>query len=101
MLEAYKLFRRRKNGTLGPLFINRKQVVPIGEWLKAENIPTKGYAIRPGWHTTLKPEAKHLKIKDNRVWMKVLIKDYYKFNRPKHQGGAWFIANEIKILEEV
>lgn len=99
-MRAYKLLRQRKNGTLGPLFINRKQVIPIGEWLTAESIPTKGYALRPGWHTTPEPEAKHLSMKD-RVWMEVEIDDYYRFDRPKHQGGHWLIAKYMKVVGHV
>lgn len=57
---GYKLFRRRANGTLGPLFINRRLVVPVGEWLTAEEHPTNGYAYRPGWHACLTPSATHL-----------------------------------------
>ena len=45
-MKAYKLFKLRADGTLGPLFINRQQVVPIGEWLEAETHPTQGYAVR-------------------------------------------------------
>ena len=47
---AYKLLRIRKDGSIGPLFINQKQRVPIGEWLDAEDHPTSGFAHRPGWH---------------------------------------------------
>ncbi len=94
---AYKLIRKRKNGTLGPLFINRKQVIPIGEWLQAENHPTKGYAVRPGWHTTSKPEAPHLSMK-GRVWMKVEITNYEKMVRPKSQGGVWWLSKRMKVL---
>ena len=97
---AYKLLRRRKNGTLGPLFINRRQIIPIGKWLKAENHPTKGYAVRPGWHTTTKPEAPHLSMRD-RVWMKVEIDDYTELKRPAIQGGLWWLANRMKVLGEV
>jgi hypothetical protein len=50
MKIAYKLFRVRKDGTLGPLFINRPQRVPVGKALVAEDHPTKGFAFRPGWH---------------------------------------------------
>ena len=98
-MRAYKLFRRRKNGTLGPLFINRRQVIPIDEWVKAENLPTKGYAVRPGWHTA-PVKSSHLSEK-GRVWMEVEIKDYYRFDRPKHQGGYWLIANEMKVIGPV
>lgn len=97
---AYKLIRKRKDGSLGPLFINRKQVLPIGKWLVAENHPTKGYANRPGWHCCNKPEASHLSM-GGRQWLKVEIKDYYEFKRPKNQGGTWLIAKQMKIIEEV
>ena len=94
---AYKLLRKRKNGTLGPLFINQKQIITIGKWLQAENHPTKGYALRPGWHTTAKPEAPHLSMKD-RVWMKVEISNYEKIVRPQSQGVFWWLAKQMKVL---
>ena len=97
---AYKLLRKRKNGTLGPLFINRKQVIPVGKWLQAENHPTKGYAVRPGWHATSKPEAPHLSMR-GRVWTKVEITDYKKLVRPQNQGGVWLLAQQMKVLERV
>jgi len=97
---VYKLIRKRKDGSFGPLFINRKQVLPIGKWLVAENHPTKGYANRPGWHCCNKPEAPHLSM-NGRQWLKVEIKDYYEFKRPKTQGGVWLIAKQMKIIEEV
>lgn len=96
-MKAYKLCRLRKNGTLGPLFIGRSKILPIGEWLSAEELPTRGYALRPGWHTTSKPEAPHLAQHVDRVWVEVEIKDYYRFDRPKHQGGFWYIAKQMKI----
>lgn len=93
---AYKLFRQRKDGTLGPLFINARQRVEIGEWLQAEDIPTKGYAHRPGWHAGETPDAPHLTEK-GRVWCEVEVKDYYRFVRPKYQGGYWIIAEWLKV----
>jgi hypothetical protein len=99
-ITAYKLFKLRKDGTLGPLFINRKQIIPVGEWLKAGDYPTKGYAHRPGWHTTTEPKAKHLSMRD-RTWYKVKIRDYYRFDRPKHQGGHWLLAKEMKVVRPV
>ena|SRR6056297_733740 len=95
---AYKLFRQRKDGTLGPLFINARLRVPIGEWMQAEDHPTKGYAHRPGWHCTLKPLAPHLSTK-NRVWAKCEIEDYTKFDRPQSQGGTWVLANKLRVIE--
>ena len=99
-VEAYKLLRLRKDGTLGPLFINRRQVIPIGQWLPAEVHPTKGYALRPGWHAALRPEAPHL-ITRGRVWMRVLVAEEKELPRPASQGGMWLIANWIKIIGPV
>ena len=97
MKVAYKLMRLRKNGTLGSLFINRRVVIPIGEWLVAENHPTKGYAERFGWHCTLTPVAPHLSLTD-RVWVKCLVKEYSLYDRPESQGGKWLLANKMKVL---
>jgi hypothetical protein len=99
-MKVYKLFNQRKNGTIGPLFINRRQIIPIGEWLAAEEHPTKGYAFRPGWHTTNSPKADHLR-QSGRVWMEVEIQDYEEFPRPKNQGGLWYIAQRMKVLGPV
>lgn len=95
---AYKLLRVRNNGTLGPLFINKTQVVPVGKWLQAECHPTKGYAVRPGWHCTAKPEAPHLS-KKGRVWCEVELKDVVSFTRPVTQGGQWFLAEKMKVTK--
>lgn len=99
-MEAWKLFKRRKDGTLGPLFINARQRVPVGEWLEAEDHPTKGFAHRPGWHATLVPEAPHLAMADNRVWCRVEVGgEIREFKRPHSQGGTWVLAERLKVLE--
>lgn len=95
--KAYKLLTVRKDGTIGPLFINRKLRIPIGEWLPAEDHPTNGYSHRPGWHVALKPFAPHLGIK-NRAWYKVEVMEYQKLKRPKSQGGVWLIANWMRVI---
>ena len=97
---AYKLLRDRKDGSIGPLFINRKQRIPIGKWLKAEDHPTKNYAHRPGWHCTSKPEAPHLSMK-GRTWYQVEIEDFVEHIRPKNQGGLWFLANRMKVVKSL
>lgn len=94
---AYKLVRKMKDGTLAPLFINKKLRLPIGEWLQAENHPTKGFAERMGWHCCFKPIAPHLSVKD-RTWIKVEVEDFIKYNRPESQGGAWILANKMKVI---
>jgi len=96
-MRAFKLLKLRKNGTLGPLFINRRQVVPVGEWLKAEDHPTKGYAHRPGWHACSRICAPHLTMK-GRVWCEVEMEDVAKLVRPKSQGAEWFIAERMRVL---
>ena len=99
-MKAYKLLRKRKNGTLGSLFINRKAVLPVGEWLTAEEHRTKGYQFRPGWHTTKAPTAPHLSLRQ-RVWCEVEIADYMVLERPQIQGGIWYISQRMKILREL
>jgi hypothetical protein len=96
-MMAWKLFTNRSNGTLGPLFINRTQVIPIGVWLDAEDHPTPGYAHRPGWHVSAAPHAPHLSRK-RRVWKAVEIEDYEQLDRPQVQGGTWFIAQRMRVL---
>jgi hypothetical protein len=95
---GYKLFRQRKDGTLGTLFINRKQKLFVGETYKAEEHRTKGFAFRPGWHICSAMNAPHLSKKD-RVWVKVRFSDYTSHIRPKSQGGLWYTANRMTILE--
>jgi hypothetical protein len=98
--EAYKLLNKRKNGTLGPLFINRRQVIPFNKWLQAEDHPTKGYAHRPGWHAAPKPYAPHLTEK-GRVWCRVELTGAELLERPASQGGAWYLARRMRVLEEL
>jgi len=71
---AYKLLTLRKDKTIGPLFINRKQIIPVGEWLDAEDHPTKGYAHRCGWHSCGDICAPHLKMY-GRIWCRCSIPD--------------------------
>jgi len=103
-LIAYKLFRQLKSGEITSLFINKTRKLPIGEWMSSENYPTTGFAIRQGWHCTEKPVAPHLKMKlkngEVRVWKKVLIEEYTEFKRPLTQGGLWFLAKRMKILND-
>ena len=47
---GYKLFEMDMDGKLYPLFIGKNKETKIGEWIPAENLPTKGFAERPGWH---------------------------------------------------
>lgn len=95
---AWKLFRKLKTGQITSLFINKSERLKYNEWLIAKSYPTDGYKLRPYWHCTEKPFAPHL-TERNRVWLMVEMEDFTEFNRPEHQGGKWFLANKIKILE--
>ena len=97
---GYKLFRIRKDGTLGPLFINRKQRIVIGERLFAESHRTIGYAFRPGWHVCSSPSAPHLSL-IGRTWYEVEIEDWQEHVRPANQGGLWFTANIMTVIKNV
>lgn len=96
-MKAYKLLRQRKDGSLGPLFINARQRIPIGKWLKAETHHRRnGFAYRPGWHCTFEPHAPHLSTK-GRVWCEVEILDFATYKRPESQGGKWGLAKKMKV----
>lgn len=95
---GFKLLSLRKDGTIGPLFINKRLVIPVGKWMDAEPHLTKGYAFRPGWHVMSQQSAPHLSTK-GRVWAKVEIADYVEVHRPASQGGLWFLAQRMRVLE--
>lgn len=96
---AYKLFRKLKSGEITSLFINKSQRLQYNTWLEAEEHPTKGFKFRPQWHCTCEPSAPHLSEK-GRVWKRVEMVDYEEFKRPNSQGGLWYLAKKIKILED-
>jgi len=95
---AYKLLRVLKNGDITPLFINKSNRLPIGEWLMAESHPTKGFKVRPFWHCTSQPHAPHLSTK-GRHWFIVEMEEFTEYQRPESQGGLWYLANKIKIIK--
>ena len=101
---AYKLMRQLKDGTVHPLFINKKEETRFGVVLPAECYPTKGFAIRQGWHCCFTPYAPHLKQDlsngEHRVWVEVLVRNYDTYDRPESQGGAWILAQEM-IAERI
>lgn len=96
---GFKLFRKRKDGTYGPLFINRKLRLIPGRIYHAEDHPTKGYAHRPGWHICSAPVAPHLSKKD-RVWCMVEFRQQQALERPASQGGLWYLGSSMMILSE-
>jgi len=98
---GYKLFRKRKDGTYGPLFINRSLRLERGRVYQAEEHRTKGYAYRPGWHICKAPVAPHLRQTGERVWCRVSFVHRATLQRPDHQGGTWYLGSALRILEEV
>ena len=99
-MRAYKLFRTRKDGSISSLFIGKANKLPLGVWLKAQAIKTKGFAFRPGWHSMPKPSAPHLSLRD-RAWFSVEIKDIRCEMRPESQGGKWYLSKWIRIKAPV
>lgn len=99
---GYKLVRKLKDGTLKPLFIERTRALPVGKWLPAHKVPTKGYKERPGWHILKEPHAPHLSMK-GRVWVKVEFDGCQAtmHRRPSSQGGVWYTARWMRIVGEV
>lgn len=104
-MVAYKLIRKLKDGKNYPLFIGKTREYEFGKWLEAECIPTKGFAIRPGFHCCFIPNAPHLKLHlsngEQRVWVRVEVEDWEKYSRPESQGGSWILAQRMRILEEI
>lgn len=108
-MKTFKLMRRRRGSDLlYPLFIGKSQGLQLGVWYEAQCLPTKGYALRPGWHSGASPAAPWLLRKDgtlaaDRVWCECEIEDYYVFRRPSARGGEWYISKRLcitKILED-
>jgi len=97
---AYKLCRQLKNGNITSLFINKKENLPFNIWIEAREHPTKGFKLRPFWHCTSNPVAPHLSMK-NRVWVKLEMEDFVEFKRPTSQGGLWYLAKRIKLIEVI
>jgi hypothetical protein len=89
-----------KDGSISSLFINKTARHPTNVWLNAENHPTKGFKERYGWHCTFAPSAPHLSYK-SRAWYKVEMSLWEQIQRPLNQGGTWYIAKKIKILERL
>jgi hypothetical protein len=34
-----------------------------------------------------------------RVWVKLEMLDFWEFERPESQGGMWYLAKNIKLIE--
>ncbi len=98
--KSFKLFKKRKDGSLGSLFCNVRARLPIGEWMEAKPYPNKDLAFRPFWHVMLKKHAPHLSEK-GRVWCEVLVEDYETMQRPESQGGTWLLSKKLKIVKEM
>lgn len=102
---AYKLMRQGKDGNVYPLFINKKEPTRFGAVLQAECHPTKGFAVRQGWHCCFTPWAPHLKQNlasgEKRVWVEVKVRDFNTYNRPESQGGAWILAQQMIAVRTI
>jgi hypothetical protein len=97
---AFKLMRVRRDGSLGPLFINRSQRIPLGWPIEAEAHRTKGFTFRPGWHCCSRPYAPHLSERGRR-WYAIEIENWEEHVRPKAQGGLWFTAQVMRVVAPV
>lgn len=94
---AYKLFNVRKDGTLGPLFINRRQRILTGKVLRARVNRTKGFAVRKGWHSCALPFAPHLTPKGRR-WYRVDILGWTVHKRSEREGSLWYTSSHMQVL---
>lgn len=97
---GYKLFRKRKDGSIGPLFINKTLRIEPGVTYQMESHRTKGFAYRPGWHICREPKAPHLS-QNGREWRKVEFDLLDTIERPESQGGVWYLGKTLKVLERI
>ena len=101
-MKAYKLIRQKKDGKFYPLFIGKNKEYVFGEWLDAEFLPTKGFAVRKGFHCCFQPIAPHLKTElangEKRFWVECEVEDWESYDRPESQGGSWILAQRMKII---
>jgi len=89
IMTGYKLFEMRDDNKLFPLFIGKTKETPMNEWVKAERIPTKGFAPRCGWHIGKDlPSAVHLMSHDGT----------YKSQRGKRFRRVWC---EVEYVADV
>lgn len=59
---GYKLLEMNEKGELLPLFIDKNNPIPIGEWIHAKNCgKVNGFAQRPGFHVGTVCDAPWLK----------------------------------------
>ena len=101
---AYKLLRRKKDGSLGPLFVGRASRLSFGVTYEARSdLPHPGLAHRPGFHCCAEPKAPHikrvLKNGERRVWCEVRIYGVTRHDRPECQGGVWYTALHMEIVK--
>ena len=105
-MKAYKMCKKRKDGTLGPMFVGTDEVFPIGVWITAQmNFKRKldkvysklGWLkFRPGLHFAEIPYAPHIGIKENGaikymhddvVWCECEITDEIDYTTEAHEHG--------------
>lgn len=116
-MRVYKKVRIKQDGKCYPLFIGKQKAFEFGKWMKAEFIPTKGFAPRSingidnenpigGWHCTYEMNAPHiadqLKSGEKRVWIECEAKGEMKtYDRPESQGGTWCLVEWLKPIRIV
>lgn len=87
-VKTYKLFEMDQNDNLFPLFIGKNNSFPIGQWIKAQILPTKGFSVRPGFHSGQIPSAPWLMSFDGT----------YKSQRFKYGKRVWA---ECEIIADI
>lgn len=105
-IRGYKLFRVSRKGHLHSLFIGKRTPLTIGEWLQSESLPTKGFAVRPGWHVCSEQSAPHLALDPvsdmPRVWAEVECDGWIDYHeRPESQGGLWYTCERVRIVRVI
>jgi hypothetical protein len=75
----YKVLRRRKDGTLGSLFVDGSRRIRVGVWEQAwSDMNPSWLKFLPGWHThtSLESAKKLASVQPNRVIFEVELRQY-------------------------
>ena len=106
--RGYKLLEMDvRTGSLYPLFIGKDRITAVGVWLPAEDIPTRGFSHRPGWHVNVSyPFAPQLLDRSGRyasrrgnhfkrVWCEVSYAMDIDYSAELRRTGARDLGNRI------
>lgn len=96
---AYKVLHRRKDGTLGSLFVDGSRRIPQRRWVVPDETLTPSWlAHLPGWHchTRLREAHKLCRNGKNRVLFQVKVRGIRRLD-----PNGRLVCSAMKLEEEI